>query len=86
MKTKIIQSIDDKHKTDLLTLYHDHDAWWANNRTSKDVDIILLNSSFHIGIIDVDSDILIAFARVLTDYYQFSYVYDVIVHKSYRNL
>ena len=84
MKTKIIQLMDDKHKTDLLSLYHD--AWWACDRTFKDIDVILSNSSFYIGIIDIDNDKLIAFARVLTDHFQYSYIYDVIVDKSYRNL
>lgn len=55
MKTKIIQSIDDEYKSELLTLYHDHDAWWAHNRTSKDVNVILLNSSFHSSEDAIDS-------------------------------
>ncbi len=36
------------------------------------------------GIIEIESNKLIAFSRVLTDYFKFSYVYDVIVDRQYR--
>jgi predicted GNAT family N-acyltransferase len=82
MKTNIISSLDEQHKLDLLLLYHN--AWWSKDRTSSDVDVILTNSSFYIGIILENTNKLIAFSRVLTDYFQFSYVYDVIVDETYR--
>ena len=81
MKTKIIHFLDEQHKMDLLSLYHD--AWWSSDRTNEDVEIILSKSSFYIGIV-TDTNQLIAFSRVLTDYFQFSYIYDVIVQKMYR--
>lgn len=82
MNTKIISSFDDQHRKDLLLLYHN--AWWSKDRTSSDVDVILTNSSFYIGIVVQNTNQLIAFSRVLTDYFQFSYVYDVIVDENYR--
>jgi len=82
MNLQIVQSLAEKHKLDLLSLYHE--AWWSCDRTAEDVEIILKNSSFYVGIIN-DNDQLIAFSRVLTDYFQFSYIYDVIVQKAYRN-
>lgn len=81
MKTKTVHFLDEQHKMDLLSLYHD--AWWSTDRTNEDVEIILSKSSFYIGIV-TDTNQLIAFSRVLTDYFQFSYIYDVIVQKMYR--
>lgn len=80
----ITQLLDEKQKNDLLSLYQNN--WWSYNRTKQDVDFILKNSSFYVGIVDVNDNRLIAFSRILTDYFQFSYIYDVIVHKDYRNL
>jgi predicted GNAT family N-acyltransferase len=82
MNTKVIQFFDEQHKKELLLLYHN--AWWSKERTAKDVDTILSNSSFYIGIVTETTNQLIAFSRVLTDYFQFSYIYDVIVHEPYR--
>ncbi len=82
MKTKVTQLFDEKHKKDLLSLYHD--VWWSCERTAEDVEIILSNSSFYVGIVAENNNQLIAFSRVLTDYFQFSYIYDVIVHENYR--
>lgn len=82
MNLKIVQLLDEKQKKDLLSLYHE--AWWSCERTAEDVEIILAKSSFYVGIITDDGNQLIAFARVLTDYFQFSYIYDVIVQKSHR--
>ena len=82
MKTNIISSLDEQHKLDLLLLYHN--AWWSKDRKSSDIDIILANSSFYIGLVLEKTNKLIAFSRVLTDYFQFSYVYDVIVDEAYR--
>ena len=82
MKTKIIQCLDEQHKKDLLSLYQG--AWWSKDRTPKDVEVILANSSFYIGIVTEGSNQLIAFSRILTDGFQFSYIYDVIVHEAYR--
>jgi predicted GNAT family N-acyltransferase len=80
MNLNIIHALNEKQKTDLLSLYHD--AWWSKDRTPQDIALILSQSSFYIGI--TDNQKLIAFSRVLTDYFQFSYIYDVIVHESYR--
>ena len=82
MKIKVTQSLDEMHKKDLLSLYHS--AWWSCERTVDDVEIILSNSSFYIGLVCENNNQLIAFSRVLTDYFQFSYIYDVIVHANYR--
>ncbi len=49
MKTKIIHCLDDQHKNDLLSLYQGE--WWSKDRTPEDVEIILANSSFYIGIV-----------------------------------
>ncbi len=82
LKTTIIYELHRKYRDDLLALYHGVE--WALHRTDKNVDIILEHSSFCVGIVESESDKLIAFSRVLTDYFKFSYVYDVIVDPQYR--
>lgn len=67
MKTKIVNFLDEEHKINLLSLYHD--VWWSSDRTNEDVEIILSKSSFYIGIVTEDANQLIAFSRVLTDYF-----------------
>lgn len=37
-----------------------------------------------IGLVDRSSNKMVAFTRVLTDYFRFAYIYDVIVHGDYR--
>ncbi len=57
---------------------------WSSERTKEDVRVILNNSSIIICIIDQQTNKLAAFSRILTDYFKFAYVYDVIVENQYR--
>lgn len=70
-------------KDQLLKLYQNE--WWSLNRTKQDVDKILQGPSIIIGIVDKNTDTLAGFARILTDYFKYAYIYDVIVAKDYRN-
>jgi len=80
---RMIETLSDDQVTQLLDLYQQ--GWWSSKRDLKDCQKILNNSSFIVGLINENEE-LIAFARVLTDYYQFSYVYDVLVDKQHRGL
>ena len=79
--TKIIDNLNNKQKKELHAFYQKE--WWSNDRTLEDIEFILKHSSFYIGLVD-DNDKLLAFARILTDYFQFAYVYDVIVAEENR--
>jgi predicted GNAT family N-acyltransferase len=70
------------HKKQLFMLYQK--MWWADNRTQKEMNDIIKNSSFVVGIIDVTKDAVVGFARILTDYYTLAYIFDVIICESCR--
>jgi len=77
-----IYKLDENRVISLHNLYKQE--WWSNNRTLKETKSIVENSSITVGLID-ESNTLIAFARVLTDYTIKALIFDVIVDKSYRN-
>ena len=81
---KIVHELSETHKTQLLELYQ-HE-WWSIGRTKEDVEAILAGSSFVIGIVEQDTHTLVGFSRMLTDFFKYAYVYDVIVAKDYRGL
>lgn len=78
----MIRTITSEHWNDLLALYKNE--WWCCERTLEDVQVILANSSMTFGLIDNQTQRLIGFSRVLTDYFRFAYIYDVIIHPDFR--
>jgi predicted GNAT family N-acyltransferase len=78
----LTETLSPLHQSQLFDLYTQ--MWWAEDRTTEDLHAILQHSSFIIGIIDTQSDQLVGFARVLTDYTTLAYILDVIVSTSYR--
>lgn len=79
----IIHELNDKQLVDLQKLYKQ--GWWSSNRTINDCKKIVDNSSIIFGMVDHKNN-LIAFSRVLTDYFLFSYIYDVLVDSKYQGL
>ncbi len=75
-----VNELSNEQKQQLCELYQLE--WWTTGRTLKDVDIILNNSSFIVAY--VNNNKLVAFARVLTDYFSHAYIYDVIVEQDFR--
>ncbi len=73
---------NEERKKELLDLYRQE--WWCKDRTARDVEDILKGSSFSFGLIDQTQNRLAGFIRVLTDFYKYAYVYDVIIAKDYR--
>lgn len=77
-----IHELGEQHKEQLLVLYKNES--WCKNRTRSDLDTILSGSSLVLGIVQTSTNNLIGFARVLTDFFKYAYIYDVIVDKKYR--
>ncbi len=73
----IIENLSYFHQEKLFLLYRQ--MWWADHRTKEEMEKIIKNSSFVVGIIDYKRDRLVGFARVLTDYFTLAYIFDVIV-------
>lgn len=58
-------------------------SYWAKNRT---IEVIKksVEQSLCFAIFDVETDVMVAFARVITDYATMYYLCDVIVDEKYR--
>ena len=81
---KLVHKLSEDQQSQLLNLYRKE--WWSKNRTPEDVNIILQHSSLLFAYIQEESARLIGFARVLSDFYKYAYIYDVIIEPSYRKL
>lgn len=78
----ITENLSFSHQEQLLALYHQ--MWWADKRTSEEINEVIENSSFIVCVIDNTKNAVVGFARILTDYFTLAYVFDVIVCESYR--
>lgn len=58
-------------------------SYWANKRDVETIKLSIEHSVCY-GILDVERDCLVAFARVITDYATMYYLTDVIVDEQYR--
>ncbi len=58
-------------------------SYWANNRSIETIKKSV-EQSLCFAIFDVETDIMVAFARVVTDYATMYYLCDVIVDEKYR--
>ena len=67
---------------DLCTLYEPHPAW--GERSREEVIQIIEGSDEVVGLWDTETDVLVASARVLSDYHVQAMVYDVIIAESRR--
>lgn len=75
-KRKIINHITEVEK--LLK-----QAYWASKRDSKTIQKSIENSICY-GVFDAEQDILIGFARTVTDFATMYYLTDVIIASTYR--
>jgi len=82
MSMEIDRSLTPDSAPELRALYDDYQPW--ADRSEKEVARLIENSDEVIGIWDTETDALVASARVLTDYYQYSMIYEVIVAESRR--
>ena len=60
--------------------------WWSHGRTLEDVTGMLAHSDLTVGIRDIPSGRLLAFARVLTDRVFKALIFDVIVAEEHRRV
>jgi hypothetical protein len=74
--------LSSSQKNDLVRLYAGE--WWTKERTASDVDRMLLSTDLIFAVVEVPSEVLVAFARVLTDRTYVAFVLDVIVAAEHR--
>lgn len=81
MTFQVVSSLTDQQVSQLVELYQNE--FWSKERTHPDVVRMLAGSDVVIGIVD-ESNTLIAFVRVLTDFVYRATIYDVIVKSTHR--
>lgn len=79
---KVIQTLNSKQIETLFGLYQKE--WWTSGRTIEETKKVIEKSQFCFGIVD-DDDLLIGFARVLTDFTFKAFIFDVIINDEFRN-
>lgn len=83
MNVEFHETLTDEQIRELHELYQTE--WWTEGRELEDIRRMLDHSDEHIALIGAESDTLIGFSRVLTDYVYKALVFDVIVTNSCRN-
>jgi predicted GNAT family N-acyltransferase len=79
----VIYCLSEGHINQLHALYQQE--WWTKGRSAEDTEKCVLGSQICIGIVS-ETDELIGFARVITDYVFKAFVFDVIVRHDRRGL
>jgi GNAT superfamily N-acetyltransferase len=82
MSLHLIDRLTEEQIQDLERLYQAE--WWTQGRQLPDIRKMLENTDVLAAFCDSDSQRLIAFARVITDYTYKALILDVIVDASYR--
>jgi predicted GNAT family N-acyltransferase len=80
---RIVETLTESQISDLVDLYQNE--FWCNQRTREDVVKMLAATDVIIGLVD-ESDRLIAFTRVITDFVYRAMIFDVIVKPTHRKL
>lgn len=83
MTYRFVEALTENQILDLMDLYRYE--FWSKERTYQDVVKMLAATDLLIGLVD-ESDRLLGFTRVLTDFVYRATVYDVIVRSSHRGL
>lgn len=81
VRVKIEHTLKSHHVDQLAEIYT-HQL--NNPRTPTDISLMLLHTTLVFALIDEDSDRLLAFARVLTDFLFKALILDVVVDEAYR--
>jgi hypothetical protein len=79
----VTYTLSDNHITQLHALYQQE--WWTKGRSIEDTRQCIRGSQICIGIV-TDTDELVGFTRVITDYVFKAFVFDVIVRHDARSL
>lgn len=79
---RLISELTEPQISELIELYKNE--FWCHNRIREDVEKMLAASDLIIALVD-ESDRLIGFTRILTDFIYRAVIFDVIVKPSHRN-
>ena len=82
MNLKVAEIKNIKYSKQIKSLYEN--AYWAKDRTEEQIKCLIKNSTLCMGVF-TESNILIAFARSMSDLQFVNCIYDVMVKEEYRN-
>jgi ribosomal protein S18 acetylase RimI-like enzyme len=77
-----VDKLTDSQIEQLYGLYQAE--WWSRGRTLEDVRLMLANSSLVVAFAEPQTERLVAFCRILTDFVFRATIYDVIVVPDWR--
>lgn len=83
MSYRIVYNLSENQISELLDLYKNE--FWSSQRTHDDVVRMLAESDIIIGLVD-ESEQLIGFTRILTDFVYRATFYDVIIKQNHRKM
>ncbi|MBW4564594.1 MAG: GNAT family N-acetyltransferase [Mojavia pulchra JT2-VF2] len=83
MTYRIVEQLSENQILQLVELYKNE--FWSKKRTYPDVVKMLAASDLIIGLVD-ESEQLIGFTRILTDFVYRATVYDVIIKPTHRKI
>ncbi|KYC42565.1 GCN5 family acetyltransferase [Scytonema hofmannii PCC 7110] len=83
MAYRVVPHLTEHQISELLDLYKQE--FWSQKRERDDVVKMLAATDIAIALVD-DSDQLIGFTRVLTDFVYRAIIYDVIIKSNYRKM
>lgn len=78
----LIESFTDERIDEIHSLVRHQ--WWGGKRELEDVRLMAQHTSLMIGLVDIRSDRLVGFSRVLTDFAFRATIYDVMVASEYQ--
>ena len=82
MSFEVITTFDAYRQKQLRALYQH--AWWTKTRTLEEIEMMIANTQFNFGLVDTNSDQLVAYTRVLSDRIYKGFIFDVIVDPALR--
>ncbi|NJK69940.1 MAG: GNAT family N-acetyltransferase [Microcoleus sp. CSU_2_2] len=82
-KYRIVEKLNDSQISDLMDLYKNE--FWCDKRQREDVVKMLASTDVIIGLVD-ESDRLIGFIRVITDFVYRAMILDVIIKPTHRKM
>ncbi len=80
---RIVETLNETQISELVDLYKNE--FWSEHRQREEVVKMLASTDVIIGIVD-ESDRLLAFTRVLTDFVYRGIIFDVIVKPTHRKM
>jgi ribosomal protein S18 acetylase RimI-like enzyme len=83
MNIQVIETLSEPQIMELAKLYKQEG--WTKDRTLEDIKKMIKHCKI-IGLIDEETDRLVGFTRIVTDYIYRATIYDVIVLKEYQGL